>query len=136
MKETVILYTAKKSGEVHHDFCDLSYLDKEWFQKNPVKAPGREDTGSASGVFPQRASVAESGFPEEQGVDVNPVHEIVDDGKSHLQQVNIRYMYIAWLTRDQDSLDFLHALSSNPDCLDLFANKNLQDVIDFMWNIA
>ena len=31
MKETVILYTAHKSGEVHHDFSDLSYLDKEWF---------------------------------------------------------------------------------------------------------
>ena len=45
-------------------------------------------------------------------------------------------MYIAWLTRDKDSLDFLHALSSNPDNIALFTNKNLQEVINFMWNIA
>ena len=83
MKETVILYTARKSGEVHHDFSDLSYLDKEWFEKNPVKAPARGDTGSASSLFPQRLHAAESGFPDGEGGDVNPAHEheIVDDGK-------------------------------------------------------
>ena len=39
MKETVVLYTDKERGKIHHLFTDLSYLDKEWFEENPVKAP-------------------------------------------------------------------------------------------------
>ena len=42
MKEIVVLYTDREPGN-HHLFSDLSYLDKSFFDENPVKGPeGKE----------------------------------------------------------------------------------------------
>ena len=46
MKETVVLYTDKERGKIHHLFTDLSYLDKEWFEENPAKPPEENENES------------------------------------------------------------------------------------------
>ena len=38
MEETTVLYTAKESGSYLMTF-DQSYLDKEFFDQNPVRPP-------------------------------------------------------------------------------------------------
>ena len=61
MKETAILYTNKKSGRVYHMFSNLSYLDKDFFDENPVKPPEVSDmTGASMSMFRRDSKVTES----------------------------------------------------------------------------
>ena len=44
-------------------------------------------------------------------------------------------MYISWIARTKNSMEFLEALTHSENVM-LFANKNLQEIINFMWNIS
>ena len=49
MNETTVLFTSKEAG-VHQEFTNLSYLDKAFFDLNPIKAPeaNKEELGRVS----------------------------------------------------------------------------------------
>ena len=46
MEETTVLYTAKKPG-VHLLTFDQSYLDKKFFDENPVRMPDDQNPGKS-----------------------------------------------------------------------------------------
>ena len=59
MKETAILYTNKESGKVYHMFSNLSYLDKDFFDANPVRPPEANDlTASSMSMFRRDSKIA------------------------------------------------------------------------------
>ena len=79
MKETVVLYTDKERGKIHHLFTDLSYLDKEWFEENPVKPPEENENESTSEPYKSVFRVDSSGSPGHEEKEVILEHKMSGD---------------------------------------------------------
>ena len=79
MKETVVLYTDKERGKIHHLFTDLSYLDKEWFEENPVKQPEEIENESAFEPSKSIFKVNQSSFPGQEEKEVILEHKMSGD---------------------------------------------------------
>ena len=115
MEETTVLYTNKESGTYLYTF-DQSYLDKKFFDENPVRKPDEQN---------QRNSITADSF---EAFNEKEEGELDDEDKPFLQQVIIKGMYISWVTRTEENRKFLEALV-NHENIKLFNNRNLRDII-------
>ena len=109
MQETNLIFTDLPKG-ANHLFSNKSYLDKAFFDQYPVKDPKEVAYGGSDTT------------------------KFSDAAK--LEPVNIEYMYVGWLTRFKESEMFLQNLSGNDKYIKLFANRNMQVLINFMWDIS